>query len=231
MGNKNEDPEVRNARLKLLREASIREKTDLVTGQKRRKTTRRLDVLKIISDQLANKDETGETYLQIFLQQFFSQAMVVNSPSYALLASRLVTPDIMDKLDSFVNSRRNEDLDFMQYRVVKRTFDRQREYVTSWAPRSYVMAGRRAGKTEGNRLKCIVLSFKSNARILVIGLTFETCLKLYYDPLLDLADLYGLKVGEKRRIDGLIAFTNGAEIHFRGNSNADEREKLRGRKW
>jgi hypothetical protein len=195
------------------------------------KNSKRINIIKTISESLKKQNDEGKTYLENFMGIFFANAMIPNTPSYMLLADRLVQKDLVDKLDTFVNSKRSEDIDFMQYRVVKRCFDKQREYVTTWAPRSYAMCGRRAGKTEGNRLKAIVVSFPSNRRTLIIGLTVETCLKLYYDPIIELAELFGLKIAEKRRVDGIITFTNGSEIHFRGNSNADEREKMRGFNW
>lgn len=194
----------------------------------------RLNVVKLIAERFAQVgygEDGAQGYLEHFLDQFLLQAQDPMSPSYALLATRIISPDIMTKLDDYVTSKRSEDEDFMAYRVAKRCFDRQREYVMSWAPRSYAMCGRRAGKTEGNRLKTMIRSIPSDSRVLILGLTVETTLDLYYQPMLDLYTEFGIKVSEASRIDKCIRIKNRSEVHFGGNTDSREREKYRGFDW
>lgn len=124
-----------------------------------------------------------------------------------------------------------ENIDFQQFRVFKRGHTFQQRMMMAKETVTMAMAGRRAGKTEGNILKVGYRIQIPNSFVQIIGLTHETCVQLYWHPILQLIEDLGVIITEKRAQDGVIRLANGSMIQLMGNSTGDEREKMRGKKW
>jgi phage terminase large subunit len=148
------------------------------------------------------------------------------------MASTLFGDDILDQIDKVLARKDREDTDFKSYRIWQRAHAQQRAFVWCHEREIQLMAGRRAGKTEGVALyfgETIVR--KDRARCLYIGKTITKAMDLMWQPVVNLLEELGYKVAERSRVEGRLVLDNGAEIHFGGNSSTEEREKQRGFQW
>src|SRR5574344_2244637 len=100
---------------------------------------------------LASKANKSTSYYENFITLFLKEAEDPNSKCGHMLASKIITDDIIDKLDESVNASIARDLDFIRYRVIKNCITKQQEVLLSNDPSKVitVLAGRRAGKTTG----------------------------------------------------------------------------------
>ncbi len=184
-----------------------------------------------LRDYLETTEKSGRDRLNQFMVSFFEKALSGEGWQANMLAERLIEKDFLDKITTQLDAGRREDADFMAYRALKDCFGQQLHYAWSKSRLSAAMAGRRAGKTEGN-VRCIAETVAHGDKpVLVLGLTFATVLQLYWDKVVALLGELGLDIAIHNRTEGHIKLANGSEIYFRGNSTKDEREKLRGFKW
>jgi hypothetical protein len=93
------------------------------------------------------------------------------------------------------------------------------------------MAGRRAGKTEANILKAVDMTAEPDKNVLIIALTQETCMKLYWRGIVDLLETLGWDIESANKVDGAITLGNGSTIVLKGNNSTTDREKFRGASW
>lgn len=142
-----------------------------------------------------------------------------------------VTPDAMERMEKANKKILAEHIDFLQYRVFKRGHEFQQMMMVSKYTRNYIMAGRRSGKTEGLFLLTVHELVVPEHRVLIIGLTFETAMSLYWNSITRLLEDMEIPLSERKQSEGTLMTTNGSILKIVGNSSADEREKLRGGKW
>lgn len=164
-------------------------------------------------------------------QQFFEDLENGEKTAKDHFRKHWLTPEAMRDTEKANAKMLAEHIDFQQYRVFKRGHYHQQMMMLSKTTRTYAMSGRRAGKTEGLVLMAVNEAILPEHRILIIGLTHETTVGLYWHAILKLLDELDLKIDEKKQADGLIRLSNGSLIKLTGNSTSDEREKLRGGKW
>lgn len=171
-----------------------------------------------------------KVFLDAYNEAFLKDALVPGSVAYKFLAERLFGMSILSDIETSVNKSKREDLDFAQYRVLKRAFDIQQKVILSQSKDIGVMAGRRAGKSETNKLKAISQCVMPMQRVLVIGLTIMKTHQIYWDDIIRiLSELgYGFQASST---DSIIRFDNGSILVFGGNSSKVEREKYRGQHW
>lgn len=173
-----------------------------------------------------------EQFIETYFKEFLKQAERPASWQAKLVADRLFTPDILHQLDAVLARKDREDTDFRSFRIWRRAHAIQRAFI--WSPQQEVqlMAGRRAGKTEGFGLTIgETIVRRQEARCLYIGKTITRAMDVLWKPVRELVTELGFRVKEHSRVEGRLELDNGAEIHFGGNSNAEEREKHRGQKW
>lgn len=182
----------------------------------------------IVAQQFRDND-----FMKTYLEKFAEIANTRHDSWQArLVADRLFGEDILHQIDAVLQRREREDKDFLSFRIWRKAHEKQRAFIWCHEREIQLMAGRRAGKTEGTGLLIgEVLIRRDQARCLYIGKTITKAMDLMWKPVLDISHELGLRVVEKSRVDGRLVFDNGAEIHFGGNSNAEEREKHRGPKW
>lgn len=142
-----------------------------------------------------------------------------------------LTSDALKDMEKSQSRMLAENIDFQQFRVFKRGHEFQQQMMVSKRHHVYCMAGRRSGKTEGNILTTLFTVQNPNHYVMIIGLTHETAMAIYWHPLLGVLEELGAVITEKRSQDGIIRLANGSFIQFMGNSTGDEREKMRGKKW
>lgn len=151
--------------------------------------------------------------------------------SAKFLAERLFNDNILDQIDKSLNKDIRENDDFQQYRIHMRAHNVQQRILLDQNHKVYMMAGRRAGKTESNIMKSASLAIKGNAQVLVIGLTQETVMKLYWQGILDILDALGYPIQTANKSEGFLQLENGSFISLKGNNSVTDREKFRGFHW
>lgn len=201
-------------------------------GPGRPKGISKATIFGAMRDYLSAEDANGKGRLVGYVQGFFDKAFLdADSWQSKKLGECLIDPGMLDKITTELDATRREDADFIAYRMIKDCFGPQRDYAISKSRISAGMAGRRAGKTEGNVRATGEAVATPGSPVLILGLTFATALQLYWDKLIDKLDEVGLTREVENRTEGHLKLSNGSEVYFRGNSTRDEREKLRGFKW
>lgn len=170
---------------------------------------------------------------KIFIENYLNEA--IRDPTSApaqQLAKIFFKEDLLKELDEQVESQFAREQDFIEYRLIKTMFDKQRDvFLDSFVKTLVIMCSRRAGKTETVKRLLNKCACTPNSPACYINLTFDNAINQAFDETLELADTVGLKVTSSSAKDGMITFNNKSSIKFRGNSNAVETEKLRGYKY
>ena len=171
------------------------------------------------------------SFFNAFNEIFAADALNPGSQAFKFLADRLYGQDILQDIDAQVNRARAQDTDFAMYRVLKRGFDVQQRVLLSHARDIGIMAGRRAGKSETNKLESIkVIESGPGKRVLIIGLTIMKTVQIYFDDMVRMMDELGIEFAPSST-ENNITTGNGGLVQFGGNSNKLEREKYRGQHW
>lgn len=176
---------------------------------------------------------TGRAFYQDFINNYLDEAK--RDPTSApaqMIAKTIFKDDILNALDEQVESAYAREKDFLEYRLIKTLFDKQRDiFLDDFVRRKAIICSRRAGKTETVKRMLNKVCAKEKSPCCYINLTFQNAINQVYDDTLALAEEIGLKVEKPSKVDGHIQFANGSSIDFRGNSNINETEKLRGYKY
>ena len=219
------------AKRKANREASIQLKTvttSLIQG----------DVLSFIRDSLTSVNPlTKKPWYQAYIQKFMDDAMVdPTGKAGMLMASNLFSDNILSKLDAETDKIIARDIAFGRYRLSQTLFDKQREVIDDRITKSKcVICGRRSGKTEMNARYLVDACLQPNTPTCYIHLTFQNGIDQLFDLAVAAANAISLVIvngnGKGDKSEGLIEFSNGSSIKFRGNANKQESEKIRGYKY
>lgn len=181
----------------------------------------------------SDSDEDRASFVQGYLENFKESALAggwAAKPFWDAMVGK--DKDPIGAMDRLLMRGRREDVDFNSYRVLLACHDVQKEIVTSTARRLFLMAGRRAGKTQANIHRVIhQISRKGNQRFLIIHLTITKAIEQYFNAFLETFESLGIEVVSKSLTDGMVRTKNGSVIYFRGNNTKDEREKFRGDQW
>lgn len=176
-------------------------------------------------------DGRKTSFFNAFNEVFAKDAMNPGSQAFKFLADRLYGQDILENIDAQVNRARSQDRDFAMYRILKLGFDIQQRVLLSQARDIGLMAGRRAGKTETNKLLAMTkIESGPNKRVLIIGLTIMKTVQLYWDGFINLANELGYDITPSNTENNIV-WPSGGIIQLGGNSNKLEREKYRGQHW
>lgn len=171
-------------------------------------------------------------YYEAFLENLKQQALKPDSKAFSFLAERLLTEGVLDDIDRTLNKSKREDKDFLTYRIYKECHDYQQKVLMTKEKYVYLMAGRRAGKSEADVRKAVYTAVeREDARVLMLGLSYTRCLDIFWQPVIDILSSLGIETQIKSKNEKLIKLANNSEIHFYGNTTVDERDKLRGSKW
>ncbi len=177
----------------------------------------------------AKGTKTGQTNMSKFLDTFMTNAL--NDPksvAHKMVAERLFEENILESIDAALNKEKTRDIDFLQFRVLKKAFDEQQARIRSKKKTKLNPAGRRSGKTETNVLETAFIVQEPDKKVLIVGLTMESVIKMYWDKFTKLFTELGIELTSASKTDHMFKLSNGSEITFKGNSNVEEREKMRG---
>lgn len=191
------------------------------------------EVLQAIKNGLFEIDEkSGLTWYERFLKSYMNEALEDTASKQAeTLAKAFFSADVLSKLDEQTDKIISKDLAFYRYRLNEMMFDKQRKVIADrFIYLKCLICSRRAGKTIMNAFFFIDACLEKNTKCLYIHLTFENGIAQLFDKVIEIANSIDFKLddGNTSKNDGLISFTNGSSIRFRGNANRSEAEKLRG---
>ena len=163
--------------------------------------------------------KSKKSWTEAFIEQMLSEARKEPSgPLGQLVAKQIMQEDILSKLDAETDKALAKDVDFLEYRLMKLLYDKQREvFLDDMIHKKILIGSRRIGKTTLATRLMVKDCIRPNRHALFIGLKFETAINLAFDETLRVAESVGLVISKKSKNDGNIEFTNGSKITFKGN--------------
>lgn len=163
--------------------------------------------------------KSKQSWTEAFIKQMLDEARKEPSgPLGQLIAKQIMQEDILSKLDAETDKALAKDVDFLEYRLMKQLYDKQREvFLDDKIHKKILIGSRRIGKTTLATRLMVKDCIKPNRHALFIGLKFETAINLAFDETVRIADSVGLVISKKSKNDGNIEFTNGSRITFKGN--------------
>ena len=146
-----------------------------------------------------------------------------------LIAKQIMQEDILTSLDAETERLLMRDRDFLEYRIYKQCYKEQRDVLLDTTSK-YILVntGRRTGKTNLAARWLVKKCLIPNTPAFYIHLKFENAISQCFDLCVNCATEIELGIERQSKNDGIIEFTNGSFIKFRGNSNRSEADKLRG---
>lgn len=197
----------------------------------------------------AEKFECGSVSGQSWLGQFVNQQMdtlkqnLKKDPNLALSTTREVNKIVRDT-QNFYNSKKAVDTDFAEYTIRKALFPWQKEVFDDANLRKLLICSRRTGKTYFEAAYMLAHCMKPfdqievNGRIIekkrsaiYVGMTIEKAAANIWQTLQDLAKACHFPNIKFDNGKYRATFSNGNFIQLAGNSNKQEREKIRGSEW
>ena len=166
-----------------------------------------------------SSSKSKKSWTESFIEQMLSEAKKEPSgPLGQLVAKQIMQEDILSKLDAETDKALAKDVDFLEYRLMKQLYDRQRDvYLDDMIHKKIIIGSRRIGKTTLATRLMVKDCIRPNRHALFIGLKFETAINLAFDETVRMAESIGLVITKKSKNDGNIEFTNGSKITFKGN--------------
>lgn len=163
--------------------------------------------------------KSKQSWTEAFIKQMLDEARKEPSgPLGQLVARQIMQEDILSKLDAETDKALAKDVDFLEYRLMKLLYDKQREvFLDDMIHKKILIGSRRIGKTTLATRLMVKDCIRPNRHALFIGLKFETAINLAFDETLRVAESVGLVISKKSKNDGNIEFTNGSKITFKGN--------------
>lgn len=200
------------------------------------------DVEDILYNSYAEKLQTGSVSQNTWLAAFVNKTLDGMAKSVAELPETSVTAaremnKIVAATQSHFNKQKEINIDFSRYLLRKMLFPWQQEFFDDYHKKITVLAGRRSGKSYSIVQKaldhCMLDPIKTETgkkkrQAIIIGLTFEKTVALYWDNIKKAIEEAHIPVTRIDNGSASITFTNGNELFLYGNNSKAEREKLRG---
>lgn len=176
------------------------------------------------------KHKNGKPYYETFLENYFEMAhRRPESAAAKTVAETILSDELLSRLDTQVEKQVARNMEFMQYRLYKTLFDKQREVLMDNDIRhKCVICGRRSGKTELAVRLLLNTCVQPNSPCFYVNLTFDNGIRQIWAKLIEMADMIGLTTESASSATGFLKFNNGSSVQVRGNNNIQEIEKFRG---
>lgn len=178
--------------------------------------------------------KSKKSWTEAFIKQMLDEAKKdPNGPLGQLIARQLMQDDILTKLDEQTDKALAKDIDFMEYRLIKQLYDKQREvFLDDKIHKKIIIGSRRIGKTTLATRLMVKECIRPERHAVFIGLKFENAIRQAFDETVRMAETIGLVIAKKSKNDGLIQFTNGSSILFKGNYTVrDQDNNFQGDKY
>lgn len=177
-------------------------------------------------------------------KNFKAMAAGNDDPEFALKSLREIRA-VIGSTENYFNNSNTVDKEFSEYMIHKQLLNWQKEVFNDRRSQINLLAGRRAGKSYGaaaiminHCLEGTDVSFTDKGNkvekprcALYIGLTIQKSKEIMWEPLIYFIDTIRIPVAKIDKSALRITFQNGAYIQLAGNSNKNEREKVRGTEW
>ena len=192
------------------------------------------EVYDTLKTELFNKqatDKDAPSPINTFIQKYIQEAVDHPTGKAAnLLARTVFKENILELLDSSDSDKINRDKDFLEYRLLKNFYDRQREIILDCNKfkKQMALTSRRTGKTTLDAGLIVYEAITPKSNITYINLTFTNAVNQIFDLVVDYSKLIGLSTEYKSKNEGVIRWINGSQLKIAGNSNNAEADKLRG---
>lgn len=163
--------------------------------------------------------KSKQSWTEMFIKQMLNEARSDPSgPLGQLIARQIMQEDILTKLDAETDKALAKDVDFLEYRLMKQLYNKQRDvFLDDMIHKKIVIGSRRIGKTTMATRLMVKDCIRPNRHALFIGLKFETAINLAFDETVRVAESIGLVITRKSKNDGNIEFSNDSKITFKGN--------------
>lgn len=189
---------------------------------------------KAVYDSLIGRSSEGNS-LQPYIDKSLKGMMNTNRSDLGIRSLDKLERIVKDTTDYF-NKSNEADYDYIEYLIARELFPWQKDVLQSNSNQITVLAGRRSGKSYLESaipvIHCakpfdLVNGYKKSRDAVIIGLSSGWTEDTFWQNVKHFVEVSGLKAhidNSKLQID----FANGNTIRLRGNSNKDERSKIRG---
>lgn len=173
-----------------------------------------------------------QTNFQAVLEKWIADCRNGVPSAQRLMVERLFNPEMLADIETALARSKRDNIDYLTYRIKNMSHDKQQSLLLTKEHLMLVMAGRRSGKTEGfARLFAKTMIERDAAVCLYLGKTITVAVEQMFQPVMEIFNALGIETTQSSRSEGIIRIDRGSELHIKGNSTSDERDKLRGFKW
>lgn len=197
------------------------------------------DLDEVLYSSYAEKFSTGKVNQNTWLSHYIDKQLdklSKNAESLSPVAFREINRIVRDTQE-FYNKKKATDTDFARYLLRRKLFPWQIEVFDCKSKDITLLAGRRSGKSylvvELALDHCleeppVINGVKKYRSAAIIGLAFNKTKTLYWDNIKSAIEEAHIAIKSIDNSNCLITFPNGNKLGLFGNSNTEEREKMRG---
>lgn len=193
----------------------------------------RNEMMIALRELLLSEDNKGNETYRLFFNAYIKDAIKRPSGRCGVqLASMLINENTLKNIDDITLKNTTQNIDFLKFKIREGCFKEQRDLIDDlkFYEKMLVMCGRRSGKTECNARIINDVALIPDSPIFYIGLTFESAINQMFDLVLECAEKCGNEVSRSSSSEGVIEYSNGSVVYFKGNNTMHDQEKLRGYK-
>jgi hypothetical protein len=140
-----------------------------------------------------------------------------------------LTEGLLQRLDKDTERQITQDRDFLEYRLFKQFYDKQREILYDRnIQRKIICTSRRWGKTETAAGKFVLTAVEGDVPMYYIHLNVTNAVNQMWRKVVKYSESIDLPIEKEDHTTHEIRWTNGSVLRFRGNNTSAEADKLRG---
>jgi hypothetical protein len=141
----------------------------------------------------------------------------------------MIDEGLIQRLDKDIERQLSQDKDFLEYRIYKQFYDKQREILLDRnIQRKAICTSRRWGKTEAAAGKFVMTALEGAVPMYYIHLNVTNAVNQMWNKVVKYSESIGLTITKEDRTSHEIQWANGSVLRFRGNNTSAEADKLRG---
>lgn len=184
------------------------------------------------------KQKNADNYLTPYVDKSISGMMNKDRTDLGIKSLEKLE-NLVKEATEYFKSKSTNDLDFIKYKIDRALFPWQKNVLNSDAKRNTMLCGRRSGKTFVEAgiavFHClggpdIINGYKKTRDAVIIGLSTGWTEEMFWANIKYFINVAGVYP----HIDNsnlIVTFENGNTLRLKGNSNKDERSKIRGQDY